>query len=319
VHLGVDIGGTKILALLLGPKGKVLARSKRKLKGTDPQSVLRRAAQCAADVIEEAEVDLSQVAGVGLAVPSSVHDGRAVLAPALGWRDVPVIKLARQHFPRPIYLGNDVNLGVAAEHCHGAARGVATVTGFFLGTGVGGAVIHDGKLLRGQDDLAGELGHIIVVPGGRRCGCGNFGCLEAYASKTAFLARLKEEIFRQRRKTVLRRDIQPDTPMISSQQLYGAYAAGDALVREIVDDGVRLVGLAASSVINILSPGRVVLGGGVVEAFGAPLVRAIRSAAKPHIFGSHARAKTIVASELGDDAVPLGAALLAQGEGQLLS
>lgn len=320
MFLGVDIGGTKVLALALdGRGGRVLGRSKRKLKGLDPESVLKRAWRCAREALEEAEASERDVRAVGLAVPSAVDGGTALLAPALGWHRVPVVELAGRVFPRRrIYLGNDVNLGVAAEFLRGAARGGETVTGFFVGTGVGGAVVHGGKLLRGVGGLAGELGHVIVVPEGRRCGCGNAGCLEAYASKTAFLARIKEAIFDERRRSHAAGAIRPDTTMIGSSELRRSYRAKDRVVREVVDDGLRLLGLAAATVINILSPSHVVLGGGVVEAFGEPLVRRVRGWAAPHIFGGQERAATIVRSALGDDAVPLGAALLAQARGKLL-
>ncbi len=313
--LGVDIGGTKVLALAVdGKGGRVLGRSKRKLKGLDPESVLKRAWRCAREALEAAEASEHDVRAIGLAVPSAVDDGTALLAPALGWHRVPVVELAGRVFPRRrIYLGNDVNLGVAAEFLRGAARGGATVTG------VGGAVVHGGRLLRGVGGLAGELGHVIVVPEGRRCGCGNAGCLEAYASKTAFLARIKEAIFDERRRSQAAAAIRPDTTMIGSNELRRSYRAKDRVVREVVDDGLRLLGLAAATVINILSPSHVVLGGGVVEAFGEPLVRRVRGWAAPHIFGGQERAATIVRSALGDDAVPLGAALLAQAKGRLLT
>jgi glucokinase len=319
--LGVDIGGTKILALVVdGKGGRILGRSKRKLKGLDPESVLKRAWRCAREALEDAGAKPGDLRAVGLAVPSAVDDGTALLAPALGWHRVPVVERARELFPRrPIHLGNDVNLGIAAEYLLGAARGGETVTGFFVGTGVGGAVVHEGKLLRGLGGLAGELGHVIVVPEGRRCGCGNAGCLEAYASKTAFLARIKEAIFDERRRSSAAAAIRPDTTMIGSSELHRSYRAKDRVVREIVDDGLRLLGLAAATVINILSPSHVVLGGGVVEAFGEPLVKRVRGWAAPHIFGGQERAATIVKSALGDDAVPLGAALLARERGRLLS
>ncbi len=311
MYLGIDIGGTKILALAVAADGTVRGRAKKKVKDTDPEAVLARARRCAREALADAGASRRRVKAIGLAVPSAVHEGTAVLAPALGWSQVPVVELASRLFDAPVRLGNDVNLGLAAEYCCGAARGGDTVTGFFVGTGVGGAVIHGGRLLRGLGDLAGELGHIVVVPGGRRCGCGNAGCLEAYASKTAFLARLKEAIFGGGRSCSLEADLTPRTSVLLSSQLCVAYRAGDPLVREIVDDGVRLLGLAAANVINILSPSHVVLGGGVVGAFGASLVRAVRRTAAPHLFSGRRRMQTIVQSELGDDAVPLGAALLA--------
>jgi glucokinase len=318
LYLGVDIGGTKILALVVSAQGKVLSRCKKKVKETDPESVLARAWQCSRVALREAGLGKKAITAMGLAVPSAVSDGIARFAPALGWRNTPVVELAQQHFTGPLFLGNDVNLGLAAEYVLGAARGCQTVLGFFLGTGVGGAVIHQGCLLHGEDGLAGELGHLIVVPDGRRCGCGNRGCLEAYASKTALLARLKEALFEQRLPSVLARSIKPETQMINSSQLFEAYQAKDPLTREVCDGGLRLMGPALASVINMLSPGRVVLGGGLVDAFGAPLIKRVRQWTRPYIFSGPERAQVIVQSALGDDSVPLGAALLAREAGKLL-
>jgi len=303
MYLGIDIGGTKVLALLVARNGEVLGRGKKKIKDTAPEKVLGRALQAARAALDDASRELSSVKAVGLAVPS-----------ALGWRDVPVLELAKKRLSCPVYLGNDVNLGLAAEYVHRSFKRKDILAGFFVGTGVGGAVIHAGKIIRGHDGFAGELGHIIVVPNGRRCGCGNAGCLEAYASKTALLARLREAAGKKRRLKAGERR----APMITSSEIYTAYAARDPFVQEIFDEGIRYLALAAASVINILSPRQLVLGGGIVEAFGAPLVTRIRKLAAPHVFGDRARSNVIVKTALGDDAVPAGAALLARRAGELL-
>lgn len=310
MYLGIDIGGTKILALAVTGKGKVRGRCKKKLQGRDPRSVVDRALRCAGEALEQASASARGIQGVGVAVPSAVKGGVALIAPALGWRKVNVAKLFQRHFKGPVHVGNDVNLGVAAEWRFGAARGDKNVVGLFIGTGVGGAIIQRGRLLQGKDGLAGELGHMIVLPGGALCGCGNAGCLEAYASKTALLARIKHAIYEEGRSSLLQEEVSPGTRMIGSGRLHAAYQAGDPLCREVLVGGLKFLAPALGTVINTLSPDRVVLGGGVIEAFGDPLVRRIRAAARPFIFGPKSRAKIIVQSALGDDAVPLGAARL---------
>ncbi len=312
MYLGIDIGGTKILAVVVTAKGKVRGRCKKKLQARDPRSVVARALQCASVALDQASTRASKIQRVGVAVPSAVKNGVALMAPALGWRRINVAKLFRPHFKCAVHVGNDVNLGVAAEWRYGAARGDKTVAGLFIGTGIGGAIIQRGTLLRGRDGLAGELGHMIVVPGGAPCGCGNAGCLEAYASKTALVSRIKHAIYVDGRRSLLQEDISPSTKMIGSSRLRAAYQAGDPLCREVVTSGLKFLGPALGTMINILSPDRIVLGGGVIEAFGAPLVKRVRASTRPFIFGPKSRAKIIVQSALGDDAVPLGAALLAR-------
>lgn len=318
MYFGVDIGGTKVLVVVADRSGRVLGRAKAKVAQRDPDSVLALAENAARKAARKAGVESAAVKRVGLAVPSAVHRGRAIHAPALDWRDAPIARIAEKTFDRPAFVGNDVNLGMAAEYLHGAARKATTAVGFFLGTGVGGAVIHRGELLRGHDGMAGELGHATVVPGGRRCGCGNQGCLEAYASKTALLKRLKEEIFEKRRRSQLRREIDPQTRMIRSSQLHAAWEAGDRVTRQVIEEGLAMLGPALASMLSTLSPERIVLGGGVIEKFGEPLVERIRAWTEPHVFGDKKRTAAIVASALGDDAVPLGAARLARRKGALL-
>jgi glucokinase len=317
MYLGVDIGGTKVLALVLNRDGKVLARGKTRVQQTDPDSVLETVRRSVRKALERAP-GKTKIRRVGLGVPSSVRGGTALFAPALGWREVEIEKLAERALGRPVFVGNDVNLGMAAEYRLGAGRAKGTVAGFFVGTGVGGAIIHEGRLLRGEDGMAGELGHLIVAPDGRKCGCGNRGCLEAYASKTALLARIKEALYRDHRPSVLAQEVQPGTKMIRSSVLVRAYQRRDAVACEVLDEGLKMLGPAVASVLNLLSPQRIVLGGGVVEAFGAPLVEKVRRWAKPYVFGDRDRVRAVVPSALGDDAVALGAALLARHKGSLL-
>jgi len=317
-YLGIDIGGTKILAVVLDDAGRVLGRGKKKVRKRSPEGVLERAAEATVSALDAAGMADEDLYSVGIAVPSAVHEGVAVLAPQLGWRQVPAARLGEATFGRPCYVGNDVNLGLAAEYLHLAEGRRRDVVGFFVGSGLGGAIVQRGRLVQGASGLAGELGHMVVHAEGRACGCGNRGCLEAYASKTAFLAEIKRQLFAQGEDSVLRDVIAPDTAVIRSSQLKAAYDAGDWVTHAVIEEGMRYLGLGIANVMNALDPEVVVLGGGVIEAFGDELMERVRGHARTWLFGDKSRADRIVVSVLGDDAVPAGAGWLAKGKGELL-
>lgn len=311
MRLGIDIGGTKVLALVVDRKGRVVGRGKKRVKERDPEAVLSRARKAAREALEAADVRMKKVRSVGLAVPSGVAGGVARFAPQLGWRDVPVVGLAEQTFARPVAAGNDVNLGLLAECTLAGLDEDASALGFFVGSGLGGGVFAGGRVLEGRGGLAGELGHMVVQPNGRACGCGNRGCLEAYASKTAFLSQIKQAIFEEGRRSRLSETVAADDVVIRSSTLKRAWDEGDELVREIIEDGMRRLGAGVASMINAFDPALVVLGGGVVESFGAPLIQRVLECTRPHLFASADRAEVIRAAALGDDAVAMGAAQIA--------
>lgn len=316
MFLGIDIGGTKVLAVLTDQDGTLHARAKKRVREQAPDRVLARCRKAARACLAQAGVDEDALVRVGLAVPSGVDGGVARFAPNLGWRDVPIARLAEEVFGRPVIAGNDVNLGLAADLAETARREPArSAVGFYLGTGMGGGIIHDGRLVAGARGLAGELGHVVVATGGRRCGCGNRGCLEAYASKRAFRDRIAEATSGGR-PSVLAERIRRDGSMLRARELLGAWESGDELVRAVIEDGMRHWGVAVASMVNAFDPDVVVLGGGVIEKFGDRLVGRVRGHAAPDLFGGPDRAAIIRESPLADDAVPLGAALLARREGQ---
>jgi glucokinase len=310
--VGIDIGATKTVALAVGKDGSVRGRSKKRTKAREPEAILERAEKAAREAVKEAGASFKKVRRVGIGVPAGVLDGVARLAPQLGWQDVPVRELAEGIFGRQVVVENDVNLGLVGEFHEANLGPLSTACAFFFGTGMGGAVIVDGRILRGGRGLAGELGHIIVEPGGRACGCGNAGCLEAYASKTALLARIKSALFDEGRESALRDEISPDDRVVRSSVLKKAWDAGDDLAREVVEEGMRYFGLGVASMMNGLDPDLVVLGGGVVEAFGDEMVESVKDQAAPHLFADRERISVVRRTALGDDAVALGAAYVAR-------
>lgn len=310
--LGIDLGGTKVLCAVFGPDGTILARAKRSTRAhPEPEILIEEIAACAREAIASAHVDVGQVLGAGMGVPGPLDTETGVVrfAPNLGWHDVPAKDLLEKHLGVPVYLDNDVRMAMLAEHQLGAAKGTRRAIGVFVGTGVGGGLVIDGEIYRGAHTQAGEVGHIIVKAGGPLGNCGQHGCIEAMASRTA-IARDLQEAVKQGKKTVLTKLAGKVLSDLGSGDLRKAIDQGDKLTEKVVARSAMYVGLGVAGLVNLLDPDIVVLGGGVVEAMGAWYVKRAAEAARPAIMSAALRDVPIVQSKLGDDAGVLGAAQL---------
>jgi glucokinase len=214
-------------------------------------------------------------------------------------------------FGVPAFVDNDVNAGTYGEFRAGAGRGAQHVLGVFVGTGIGGGVIANGNLYHGFSKNAGEIGHIIVEANGPRCGCGNRGCMEALASRTAMTRDIRKSAKRGA-KTVLKEKLTQETELISGGDLGRAYRAGDRLVIKIMHRAAKMLGIGIGSLVNVLGPEIVVLGGGVIEAMKDDYMARIEASIRDVAFDFAAKDLKIVRAELGDDAGVTGAAMLAR-------
>lgn len=317
LYAGIDIGGTKLHAVIATAKGRVIARARKKV-GNDPsfEAVLERLHRLFGRVGKKAGVKRKAIAAVGIGAPSPIlPDGTAVDAPNLGWRDVPLVRRAAELLGRPCVALNDCDAGTYGEYCFGAARGARTAAGLFMGTGLGGGLVFDGHLLRGDNQKAAEVGHMVVVKDGARCGCGRRGCLEAYASKTGMARHLAHEVGQRGRSSVLAATGEGDRWELRSSALAQAYVGGDPVAVEVIHQAADYLGVGVGNLITLLGPSVIVLGGGVMEALGHELMERIRSQAKGVAFPGSSFADTALRlAALGDDAVALGAAAWAARE-----
>ncbi len=316
INIGIDLGGTKILAVVLDDKFKVQARRKEKVAtGVSPQETALAMKNLAMKAVEKAGASWDDIAHLGISIPSSVDpvSGEAFHSPALGWKNIPIRKIMSEAFGMTPVIENDVNCGALAEHRLGAAKNFKNVVAYFVGTGLGGGIIIDGKLFKGTRGLAGELGHETVEFGGRKCGCGKRGCIEAYCSKTAFARRLAKFAENKKARKRLYKYFGDDLSRIKSSQLLDAWNDGDKIVRGVVEEGFGMLGVAAANMVTILDPQCIVFGGGVVEALGECIMEPISANFRENLFGAKASDVCLAVSALGDDAVPVGAALNAVG------
>jgi glucokinase len=312
--LGIDLGGTKVLAAVLDPDGKIVARARAKTRGwRDDEEVFRTIALTGHRALESAGVDQDHLAAVGIGAPGPIDfdTGSIIETANLRFKNFPLGPRLAEEFGRPAIVENDVNAAVYGELRAGAARGAKEVLGVFVGTGIGGGLILNGALYRGFSKGAGEVGHIIVAAGGPRCGCGNRGCLEAVASRTAITRDIRKAIKRGYRGPVTK-SLNKETDQLSGKDLKLAYDSGDQLVKRVIHRAAKLIGVGMGSLLNVLGLEIVVLGGGVVEAFGDDFVDRIERAARAIAFEINSDNVKITRAALGDDAGVIGSAMLAR-------
>ncbi len=314
--IGVDLGGTKILAAVVRADGSILGRAKKQTKAhLGPVEVIARITRTIRQASQEAGLSLAQVAAVGIGAPGPLDPVQGLIyhTPNLpGWINVPLARQLSEALAVPAWLENDVNVGALAEHALGAGRGTKDMVGIFVGTGVGGGLVIDGKLRSGYRHAAGEVGHMIVAAGGPYCGCGRQGCLESVASRTAIERDLRAGVAAGREH---RLDKFTDLDLgsrLTSGVLAKAWRAGCPLTREVLQRAQWYMGLHAAASGNFLDNEMLIYGGGIVEAMGEDLLALVRTVAYQHFIQLEGPEVKIVTAELGDDAGVIGAAVMAQ-------
>jgi glucokinase len=308
--LGIDLGGTKIHVLAVANDGSVVASARCRTGGeAGYDAVIARVGQTADEVAAKVGRPLRDFDGIGVGVPGPVDDARGVMlmAPNLGWRDRPIADDLSRRCERAVVVGNDVNFGALGEVHHGAARGVASACAAFVGTGLGGAVIIDGRVVNGRHGFAGEFGHIPSPFGDILCGCGQRACLETVASKTG-VGRLVAEAVAAGRPTLL----QQRDEKLRSSEIRSAWDHGCPVVREAVSSAARALAWGLSAIGNVIDPEAFILGGGFVKALGERLLPQVRDGMAAYSVLYQRNPADLRVSSLGDDSVAIGAAVAAR-------
>lgn len=311
--VGIDLGGTNIAAAALPTDGSAVLAFGSRLTRADlgADAVTDRIAEAIEDVIAEVTKETgagrSDFLGVGLGAPGPLdrERGIVIVAPNLGWRDFPLRDRITAAVDLPATLDNDANCATVGEWWCGAARGGTNVIGITIGTGIGGGLILNGDLYHGSSDVAGEIGHTTIDSQGRRCKCGNYGCLEAYASGPAIAERAREALAGDEA-SILPRMVDGDLAKITARTVYDAALRGDEIAREVVRDTARYLGSGLANLLNIVNPDVVVLAGGVTEA-GDALFEPLRAEVKRRAFRPAVEACRIVPGMLGGSAGVVGA------------
>lgn len=312
MRIGFDLGGTKMLAVVLDGKNNIRGKKKARTGGGGNEGVLAQIIDVTRAAMDDAGVGAEEVSALGIAVPGPIDTARGMILepPNLDMRNMPLVKRLRKELGIPVFLENDVNAGLWGEYVAGAAAGYRHVIGIFPGTGIGGGLILDGALYRGKLGAAGEIGHITVQTDGRRCGCGNFGCLETVASKTAIARDLALLAFNGQ-SPVLAEAGATDIRLVKSGLIARALEAGDTGVAEIVERAAEFLGIGMAAMVNTFDPELIVVGGGLVEKLGDRYLKPAEAMMRRRAMGRLVADVKVVAALLGDDATVIGVADLA--------
>ncbi len=313
VWVGFDLGGTKMLAVIHDENLKPLGRKRRKTRGHEgAEAGLERIEETIAKAFKDADIDPARLRGIGIGCPGILDLKKGIIneAPNLGWEDALICDYLKKKFDVPVVLLNDVDAGLYGEFHFGAAKGAHNALGIFPGTGIGGAFIYEGKILQGNGRSCMEIGHIQVVPNGPLCGCGHRGCLEAVASRLAISAAIAQAAYRGQAPFV-REQAETDLSNIRSGLISEAVEK-DKVVKEIVQNAAYQIGLAAGSMIHLLSPDKIILGGGLAEALPDLFKKGVKSGIEDWIMPSFRGSYDVQVAELGDDSAVLGAAAYAR-------
>ena len=312
--VGVDLGGTKIMAGVFDARFQCVSRNKISTKPErGAEAIVKRIVRCVQDAVDEYDLSLKQIRGVGVGAPGAVDPdtGRVLFAPNLNWTNFPLKKALEKELTIPVFVENDCNASMLAVYEKELPSKPRHAIGIFVGTGIGGGIILDGKLYSGFNRTAGEIGHMVIEVGGPKCNCGNRGCFEALASRTAIFRKITSAV-KDGQKTLLTEMLGGDLKELRSGDLRKAIRKGDKFVEKVVEEAAEYIGIGVANLINVFNPEVVALGGGVIDALEDEMMAIIVATAEDYALNGTMSGIQIVASKAADDACITGAAVLAQ-------
>ncbi|MCI5889320.1 MAG: ROK family protein [Brachyspira sp.] len=310
-RIGIDVGGTNVKIALVDEKGKIkYSNSVPTRAEMGYEYTVNNIKQAIYDLLKETKLEPKNIEGIGFGFPGQVDykSGIVRLAPNIpGWVDVPIAKLIEDEFHIPTRVDNDVRCAALGELNFGAGKGCENLICITVGTGIGSGLIVNGKLVRGASNAAGEIGHIkLQMNDGPICGCGDTGCLEAFASGPSIVA-MAEDYIRGGKSTKFREmaNSNPITPYIVCE----AAKAGDPVAKRIFTIMGEYIGIGMASVVNLLNPEKIIVGGGVADA-GEILMTPLKETLKKRAMKIAGEAVEVVPAQLGNTAGVIGASLL---------
>jgi glucokinase len=310
--IGIDVGGTKISAALVTNTGEILSRSKHPTPHDAPgKEILKVIVRTVHDVYYDHSS--KKLAGIGIGIPG-IADPKThavIVTPNIKLAGFPLKSALAKKFRTKVFIDNDVNCGLLGEQWLGAAQKAKHVIGLFPGTGVGGAILIDGRLVTGAQGAAAEIGHMTIDLNGPMCSCGNQGCLEALASRWAIQRDIQAAI-KSGKKSLITELTKNYLSVIKSKALKEALRMKDPVVTEVMTRVANILGRGCLSINHIFNPEMIVLGGGVIEACGEFLIPRIKQVVASDPFFKKFKSCQIVEAKLKDDAVILGAVALAR-------
>lgn len=311
-RVGVDLGGTNIVAGVINEEMKIIGRGK--LKTNCPraaEAILEDVAKAVEAAVIDAGITMNDVVSVGIGTPGSVNKKNGVIEYAnnLAFDNVPARDILESRLKKTIYLDNDANCAALGEAKAGAGKGVSNFVAITLGTGVGSGIVIDGKLVTGVNDAAGEMGHMVIVADGEPCTCGRRGCWESYSSATALIRQTKDAM-RHDPYTAMWDLVGNNISRVNGRTSFDAMRAGDETAKKVVNQYIFYLAAGITNVVNALQPDMICIGGGIGHEKENLLIP-LRKMVERERYSIHAKVQTqIISAELGNDAGLIGAALL---------
>ena len=311
--VGVDLGGTNIVVGAMSADGaqhfamRSIPTSAELGADGVADRIVGAIEGVILDTMAETNASRKEFIGVGIGAPGPLdrEKGLVVVAPNLGWKNFPLRDRVSERLRLPVTLDNDANCATVGEWWQGAARGGTNVVGITIGTGIGGGLILDGRLYHGSSDMAGEIGHTTIDSNGRRCKCGNYGCLEAYTSGPAIAERAREALAGGEH-SILPKLVNNDLSLITAAHVYDAAKQDDDVARQVVRETASFLGAGVANLLNIFNPDVVVIAGGVTQA-GEPLFEPLRAEVRRRAFKPAVEACKILPGTLRGSAGVVGA------------
>ena len=315
--LAVDLGGTKILTALVSRNGGIIARGHcLTLADEGPTPVIERLLSAIDSILRLESLRPSNLDSISIAAAGAVdlEQGLVTLSPNLpGWHDVPLGEVVRERYGVRVFLVNDASAAALGEHRFGSGKGVKNLVFLAIGTGIGGGIIINGELYQGASGSAGEIGHMTIDLNGRRCTCGNIGCLETLVSGTA-IAREARRRIGQGEKSTLTDIVAGKIDNITAEKVGVAACDGDALSLDVIAEAGAYLGIGMVNLVNIFNPEMIIVGGGVAK-LGELLLEPARQVVRERAFPVSAQAVRVVTARLGEEAGIHGAAIFARERG----
>ena len=313
IFIGIDLGGTNIKFGLFDSVLKLVCKTSVPVEADiAPEAMVELIGETIEKILADNNLSKEELRsiGVGSTGQFNLADGFMISNPNLtSFKNVPLRKILVERLGKPVVLENDGNAACWGEYAVGAGKGVEDMVFFTLGTGIGGGIINKGKLVHGSNDTAAELGHIIIYPDGRLCGCGQRGCVEAYASAKSTAKRATEAIKAGAESSL--KKVLDEKGEITAKDVYGHLKAGDVLAKEITDGTAKALAMVCINMLHITEPKRIVFAGGMIAA-GDILLDRIKEYFDEQIWWLKKEMVEICFATLGEDAGIIGAAALAQ-------
>ena len=311
-YLGIDLGGTNIVAAVVNEKFEIVSEAKNPTLCPRPwKEILDDVAKTALEAAKMANLKMSDFPFVGIGSPGviSVETGTVIAAVNLGFDNVPVSKYLSEKFEVPVILENDANAAAYGEFKAGKAKNTENFIAFTIGTGIGSGVILDGKIYRGTNGIAGELGHSVIKFGGRQCSCGRKGCVDVYASATGLITTTKEAMEKDK-STLMWELSKNDISKVNGITAFKAARENDKTALEVVSSYVEVLGSCIANIINTFQPDMITIAGGISKE-GDFLLNPVKNLVEKEILKNPSKpAPKIEIAELQDKAGVIGAALL---------